>query len=251
MMKGVWRGMLERELVPIGTMSAQIAALLGTRIVAGEFRPGDTLPIESDLCQLYGVSRTVIREAVKNLSAKRLIDVSPKVGTRVLPFADWNLLDRDVLTWRLSAQFDAKIIEDIFEMRLCLEPRASFLAARDGTADDLRTIEDHYRELKDAFESNLAIEATSQADLAFHLAVIHASHNALFITVGGALKSALRVSSQMLQRHATRPAEDLAAHDAVRAAIASRSSPRAERAMEKLLVAARDRLLPLTVKAIS
>ena len=243
--------MLERDLMPIGTMSAQIAALLGTRIVAGEFRPGDTLPIESDLCQLYGVSRTVIREAVKNLSAKRLIDVSPKVGTRVLPFADWNLLDRDVLTWRLSAQFDAKIIEDIFEMRLCLEPRASFLAARDGTVEDLWAIEDHYRELKDAFESNLAIEATSQADLAFHLAVIHASHNALFITVGGALKSALRVSSQMLQRHATRPAEDLAAHDAVRAAIAARSSPRAALAMEKLLVAARDRLLPLTVKAAS
>ena len=243
--------MLERELVPVGTMSAQIAAILGTRIVSGEFRPGDTLPVENELCQHYGVSRTVIREAVKNLSAKRLIDVSPKVGTRVLPFADWNLLDRDVLTWRLSSQFDAKIIEDIFEMRLCLEPRASFLAARDGTEDDLRAIEHHYRELKDAFDSNLAIEATSQADLAFHLAVIHASHNALFITVGGALKSALRVSSQMLQRHATRPAEDLAAHDAVRAAIASRHSECSSRAMERLLVAARGRLLPLAVRAAS
>ena len=243
--------MLERDLVPIGTMSAQIAAILGTRIVAGEFRPGDTLPIESDLCQLYGVSRTVIREAVKNLSAKRLIDVSPKIGTRVLPFADWNLLDRDVLTWRLSAQFDAKIIEDIFEMRLCLEPRASFLAARDGSADDIAAIEHYFRELKSAFESNLAIEATSQADLAFHLAVINASHNGLFITVGGALKSALRVSSQMLQRHATRPAEDLAAHDAVRAAIAARQSQRAQRAMERLLGAARERLLPLTVQAAS
>ena len=66
----------------------------------------------------------MIREAVKDLSAKRLIEVSPKVGTRVLPFADWNLLDRDVLAWRLNAQFDAKIVQDIFEMRLCFEPRA-------------------------------------------------------------------------------------------------------------------------------
>lgn len=243
--------MLERELVPIGTMSAQIAAHLGTRIVAGEFRPGDTLPVENDLCQRYGVSRTVIREAIKNLSAKRLIDVSPKVGTRVLPFSDWSLLDRDVLTWRLSAQFDAKIIEDIFEMRLCLEPRASFLAARDGTAEDFQAIEQSYRELQAAFDSNLAIEATSQADLAFHLSVIKASHNALFVTVGGALRSALRVSSQMLQRHATRPAEDLAAHDDVRAAIAARDCPEASRAMERLLAAARDRLLPLTVQATS
>lgn len=239
--------MFERELIPIGTMSAQIAALLGARIVGGEFRPGDTLPVEAELCRAYGVSRTVVREAVKNLSAKRLIEVSPKVGTRVLPFAEWSLLDRDVLTWRLSAQFDAKIVADIFEMRLCLEPRASHLAARDGTAEDFAAVEYHYRELAQAFESNLAIEATAQAELAFHLAVIQASHNGLFVTVGSTLKSALRVSSQMLQRHAIRPAESLAAHDAVRAAILARDPERASRAMERLLRAARDRLLPLAV----
>jgi GntR family galactonate operon transcriptional repressor len=239
--------MFERELTPIGTMSAQIAALLGARIVGGEFRPGETLPVEAELCRAYGVSRTVVREAVKNLSAKRLVEVSPKVGTRVLPFAEWSLLDRDVLTWRLSAQFDAKIVADIFEMRLCLEPRASYLAARDGSAEDFAAVEHHYRELAQAFETNLAIEATAQAELAFHLAVIQASHNGLFVTVGSTLKSALRVSSQMLQRHAIRPAESLAAHDAVRAAILARDPERASRAMERLLRAARDRLLPLAV----
>ena len=239
--------MFERELTPIGTMSAQIAALLGARIVGGEFRPGETLPVEAELCRAYGVSRTVVREAVKNLSAKRLVEVSPKVGTRVLPFVEWSLLDRDVLTWRLSAQFDAKIVADIFEMRLCLEPRASYLAARDGSAEDFAAVEHHYRELAQAFEANLAIEATSQAELAFHLAVIQASHNGLFVTVGSTLKSALRVSSQMLQRHAIRPAESLAAHDAVRAAILARDPERASRAMERLLGAARDRLLPLAV----
>ena len=239
--------MFERELTPIGTMSAQIAALLGARIVGGEFRPGETLPVEAELCRAYGVSRTVVREAVKNLSAKRLVEVSPKVGTRVLPFAEWSLLDRDVLTWRLSAQFDAKIVADIFEMRLCLEPRASYLAARDGSAEDFAAVEHHYRELAQAFETNLAIEATAQAELAFHLAVIQASHNGLFVTVGSTLKSALRVSSQMLQRHAIRPAESLAAHDAVRAAILARDPERASRAMERLLGAARDRLLPLAV----
>ncbi|MDX7951175.1 FadR/GntR family transcriptional regulator [Lichenihabitans sp. Uapishka_5] len=239
--------MLERELVPIGTMSTQIAALLGSRIVGGEFRPGATLPVEAELCGIYGVSRTVIREAVKNLSAKRLIEVSPKVGTRVLPFADWNLLDRDVLTWRLSAQFDAKIVADIFEMRLCFEPRASFLAARDGTVEDFGAIEHHFHELARAFETDLTIEATAQAELAFHLAVIQASHNGLFVTVGSTFKSALRVSSQMLQRHAIQPAETLATHDAVRAAILARDPTGAADAMERLLHAARDRLLPLAV----
>ena len=66
-------------------------------------------------------------EAIKHLAGKRLIDVQPKIGTRVLPFNDWNLLDREVLAWRLNAQFDSKIVEDIFEMRLCFEPRACYL----------------------------------------------------------------------------------------------------------------------------
>ena len=88
------------------------------------------------------------------------------------------------------------------------------------------------------------IEAASQADLDFHLAIIHASHNGLFITVGGALKSALRVSSRMLARHAAAPVEDLALHDGVRAAIFDRDPEAAFRAMTGLLEAARARVLP-------
>ena len=243
--------MLERELVPVGTMSAQIAALLGARVVSGEFRPGTALPVENDLCQLYGVSRTVIREAVKTLAAKRLVAVSPKVGTRVLPFADWNLLDRDVLAWRLSAQFDSKIVEDIYELRLCFEPRASYLAAREGTDDDLRAIERCFEDLRHSHGRDLALEAAVQADLAFHLAVIHASHNGLFVTVGGAIKPALRASSRLLQRHPLRPAEHLASHDVVRAAISAREPASAARAMERLLISARDRLLPLTERPMA
>ena len=83
--------MFERQ-VTVGTMSAQVARIIGTRIVSGEFAPGDALPIENELCTAYGVSRSAIREAVKNLAAKRLIEVAPNVGTRVLPFDSWNLL---------------------------------------------------------------------------------------------------------------------------------------------------------------
>ena len=124
--------MFEREPL-VGTMTAQVAKIIGMRVVGGEFLPGDVLPVESDLCSAYGVSRTTVREAIKQLSSKRLIDVSPKIGTRVLPFADWNLLDRDVLAWRLHAQFDTKIIEDIYEMRLCFEPRACFWPPKPAT----------------------------------------------------------------------------------------------------------------------
>src|SRR5260370_4806380 len=118
----------------VSRMTAEVARMSGPRIVSGEFGPGDSLPIENELCRAYGVSRSTIREAVKNLSAKRLIEVSPKVGTRVLPFASWNLLDPDVLSWRLNAQFDNRIVEDLYEMRQCFEPRACYLAAPDGSS---------------------------------------------------------------------------------------------------------------------
>ena len=237
--------MLERELMPVGTMATQIARSLGTRIVSGEFTPGDLLPIESELCQIYGVSRTTVREAVKNLTAKRLIEVSPKVGTRVLPFADWNLLDRDVLEWRLNAQFDAEIVSDIFEMRLCFEPRAAYRAARDGSADDHRQITHHFEDLVAAYRDN-APRLASEASLEFHLAVIHASHNGLFVTIGSAVKSALRVSSELLQHHVADPEADVGFHEAVWRHITDREPQQAADAMDRLLVAARDRLIPLT-----
>lgn len=236
--------MLERDLVIGGTMSARIERSLGMRIVAGEFPPGGSLPVEGELCEIYGVSRTVIREAVKALIAKRLVEVSPRVGTRVLPFHDWNLLDRDVLAWRLSAQSDGKILQDIFEMRLCFEPRAAFLAARDGLAEDHAVIRRHCGELAAAYAEKLPPRDCAEAALAFHLGVINASRNGLFITIGSAVKSALRLSFDHPRGEATDPAEDVALHESVAAAVFARAGLEAAAAMERLLLNWQRRYLP-------
>ena len=253
-MQDVYEGgvMFEREPV-VGTMTAQVAKIVGMRIVSGEFAPGDVLPVESELCSAYGVSRTTIREAIKQLAGKRLIEVSPKIGTRVLPFSDWNLLDRDVLAWRLNAQFDSKIVEDIFEMRMCFEPRASFLAARHGSDEAFQLIERRYAELATAYtqtaeRGNSDIRAAADANLEFHMAIITISQNGMFITIGNAIKAALRVSSEMMQRQAAQPSEDLALHDAVRHHIVSRQADAAASAMTRLLQSSRDRMLRYTVK---
>jgi len=237
----------EREPL-VGTMSAQVAKILGTRIVSGEFRPGDALPVEGELCSAFGVSRTTIREAIKHLAGKRLIEVSPKIGTRVMPFNDWNLLDREVLAWRLNAQFDSKIVEDLFEMRLCFEPRASHLAALHGPDEDLLRIERRYDDLA-AAAAGSDVRAVAQADLEFHLIIINVSQNGMFITLGGAIKAALRVSAEMLHRHASHPGEDLALYNEVRRAIVARKPEAAAEAMRCLLEASRARLLPLTTKS--
>ena len=76
---------------------------IGVRIIRGDLSPGEPLPTEDELGSQLGVSRTVLREALKVLAAKRLVESRPKTGTRVLDRSDWNLLDPDVLAWHLEA----------------------------------------------------------------------------------------------------------------------------------------------------
>ena len=224
----------------VSTMSAQVARIIGTRIVSGEFGPGDSLPIEAELCQAYGVSRSTIREAVKHLAAKRLIEVAPKVGTRVLPFASWNLLDPEVLSWRLNAQFDSRIVEDLYEMRQCFEPRACYLAARDGTAEDLERISRCYSDML-ATRPTPALAATAETE--FHLSIIAATHNGLFVTIGGAVKTALRVSYALTQKGPGRPAMEMEPYETVLGAVLARRGEAASEAMRRLLELSRLRVL--------
>lgn len=236
--------MFEREPI-VGTMSVQVARILGMRIVGGEYRPGDLLPVEAELCAAIGVSRTTVREGVKMLSSKRLIEISPKTGTRVLPFSDWNLLDRDVLAWRLLAQFDTKIVQDIFEMRLCIEPRASALAAQQGSEDGLRAIERRYQDVRETLQQGGDMRLAAQADLEFHMTIINTSQNGMFITIGGAVKAALRVSSEMLHRLPEHPMRELSLYDDVRQSILRRDVDAASLSMTALLQASRVRLLSM------
>jgi len=76
---------------------------LGKRIVVGDLRPGDVLPREENLAESMDVSRTALREALKVLSAKGLIESRPRVGTRVRATHFWNQLDADVLSWRCAS----------------------------------------------------------------------------------------------------------------------------------------------------
>ena len=240
--------MFERE-ISVSTMSAQVARILGTRVVSGEFAPGASLPIESELCQAYGVSRSTIREAVENLAAKRLIEVAPKVGTRVLPFASWNLLDPDVLSWRLNAQFDRRIVEDLYEMRRVF--RTARLFPGGAGRDRERCRANPGEDFADMVSMLQAPVLAANAETEFHLAIIAATHNGLFLTIGGAVKTALRVSFSLMQKGAGRPAMDLAPYDRVVAAILARRGEEASEAMRKLLELSRLRVLEDALEATS
>lgn len=145
--------------------------------------------------------------------------------------------------WRLNAQFDSKIVEDIFEMRICFKPRASFLAARHGSDDDLQLIERRYRELASAYASPSAqsdVRATVEGTLVScgnrHDVAERHVHYDRQRDQGGA-----RVSSEMLYRQAAKPSEDIVLHDAVRCGNVSRQPEEASAAMTRLLEASHEK----------
>src|ERR1700761_1142001 len=114
-----------------------IVEQLGQAIVTGAYNASNTFPIEADLCKQFGASRSVLREAVKMLTAKGLLRARPRQGTSVEPEQHWNLLDPDVLRWLLERKFSLSLLAEFTEVRLEIEPMAAHLAARHATPDTI------------------------------------------------------------------------------------------------------------------
>ena len=111
---------------------------IGLGVASGTFALGSILPNDAEMMDRYGVSRTVLREALKTLEAKGLVEARAKVGTRVQPRSRWNLFDRQVLFWIFHAQPEPGFLESLIETRRSLEVQAAELAARRRTAEHVR-----------------------------------------------------------------------------------------------------------------
>ena len=222
--------------VMVGNLGTQVAALLGRRIVAGDLTPGTTLPTEAELCESFNVSRTTIREALKKLHGKGLIAGTTRSGTRVLPTGRWNQFDSDLLTWRLESGMDKELLQELYEIRFCFEPEACRFAAMHATD------EDHAR-IRQAYEAMVADKDFSprvmEADLEFHMAIVDATHNRFFVTLGQAVKTALRVSFSLLQSRPGIPENELVLHSAIADAIIAGRGEDAAQTMRDLIALAR------------
>ncbi len=212
---------------------------LGAAIVAGRYAVGATLPPEPTLCIELGVSRTVVREAVKSLVAKGLIHTGPKVGTRVMPSERWNWFDPDVITWQSKAGLSTEFIRDLQDLRLVVEPAAVKLAAARRTPEDLIEIEAAYAGMEKAvFEGGDYVTH----DLRFHQGLLRASHNRMLVQMSKALGALLRTSFEISTRKKNGPRSSLPLHRAVLDAVAAGQPARAERAVLVLINGAHDDL---------
>jgi DNA-binding FadR family transcriptional regulator len=223
---------------PRGGLHGQIVHSIGRQIVSGEIPPGEQLPATPEL----PASRTVLREAIKVLAAKGLVESRPKTGTRVRPRHAWNLLDPDVLAWHQDSASVAAFLMKLTEVRLIIEPAAAELAARRADAAEVQTIDEAYRGMEAALRGRARdYEAFDEADIRFHQAIVRACGNELLEQMGQVVYSALFLSFPATSRLPGRAKASLPEHRAILEAIREHHAWRARAAM-RLLVrsAARD-----------
>ncbi|TDB75525.1 FadR/GntR family transcriptional regulator [Micromonospora sp. KC723] len=167
-------------------LATAVTAELVQRIVRGIHPSGSPLPPEPVLCETFSVSRTVVREAVKILQEKGLVQVRQGTGTMVTPSAMWNILDELVLGATIAEDETLAILDDLVVTRRVLESDMANQAARladDETIERLRTLVDRMDELvgdPDTYHDH---------DRAFHDTVMQASGNRIARAVVRALES--------------------------------------------------------------
>lgn len=220
-------------------LADQVAQSIGEKILIGEFVPGQQLGDESSLCLDYSVSRTVVREAVKMLISKGMLEVRPRTGTRVLGVRHWQLLDRDVLLWHQSIPADPKRLSQLMELRQSIEPDAAMYAAGRRTDEDCEAL------LRALNMMEASVDKNSEyviADAQFHSAVLRAAHNQYLDALENAIFAGLLLSIRVTNPDFERNMTSLPLHKDIAEAVVQRDPAGAYDAMKTHLADSARRL---------
>jgi DNA-binding FadR family transcriptional regulator len=203
--------------VPSRNLHSLVLWDLGVAIVSGDFAEGAILPSDTELLARFSVSRTVLREALKTLAAKGMIEARARIGTRVLPRSRWNLFDADVLAWHFEAGPDVDFLRSVAEVRIGIELESAALAAERRSDEQAR----HLVDLANLMGDATTPEEFARADLAFHRAVAEAAGNPFMSSISTlvevALTAVFTISSPV--SNSAKLAETAAAHGAIADAI--------------------------------
>jgi DNA-binding FadR family transcriptional regulator len=194
-----------------------LAQQLGVAIVTGGHEPGSTLPGEVDLADHLGVSRSVVRESLRTLAAKGLVESRPKSGTKVRERQAWNMLDPELLGWMFEGAPPLTFVRSLFELRLIVEPAAAEFAAQKRTSQQLGRMG---HALEEMALHGLATDAGRAADQAFHALILEATGNELLVSLSASIAAAVRWTTFFKYRNSKHPRDPLPEHRALFDAIA-------------------------------
>ncbi|MEU1981781.1 FadR/GntR family transcriptional regulator [Nocardia sp. NPDC019395] len=174
--------------------------LLGSRIVDGTMAPGEILDLR-EIGARMDLSLTALREAIKVLAAKGLVDSRQRRGTFVRDRSEWNVLDSDVIRWRHSAGDASSMLDELAEVRAIVEPSAAGLAALRRTDEDLAAFEKALADM--AAAATGTAEQAAAADLAWHGLLLRAAHNEMLASMNVLVEPALMVRDSLVHNHTT------------------------------------------------
>ena len=210
----------------------KIARDLGEKIVLGHLKPGAVLDDGGNVSGQRRVSKTALREAIRVLIAKGLVESRPSVGTCVSTLDKWHLLDPDILSWMFAQEPSPHLLSSLFQLRLQIEPEAASLAARRRSQEQLDQMAAALQEMT---TETLRTAKGRLADQNFHTALLAASGNPFFNSLSSSVAAAVNWSAVFKNRSTGLERDPIPDHRQVYAAIAARDEVGARAAMRALL----------------
>ena len=212
----------------------QIVEEIETRILGGDLQPGEQLPPERELAEQFGVSRTAVREAIKALREKGLVDILAGRGTFITEPTSQAMRHSFGRILRLSHGDGAG---DLVAVRELLEPEIAFLAAQRAGEDHLQAMRKAVKAMDAALESPVQF---IEADLDFHLALAEGTGNVLIPFLIDPIVDLLREQRTRIFNVPGGPARGQVHHKRILAAVSSRDAKAARQAMRDHLKQVRD-----------
>ena len=218
---------------PTRNRTFSIVDRLGGAIVAGDYTEANPLPNEAELAQQFGVSRPILREAVKMLTSKGLVAARPRHGTWVTSESEWNFLDPDVLNWLLGRAYSPELLIQFTELRLAIEPQAAALAARRATPQAKAEVS---AALARMVAADRGEDDPLASDIAFHHSILLATRNRFYSEMTDFIDAALRLSIRRTNTYKGVATASVGEHKRVADAVLEGDTQAATEAMRGLLV---------------
>ncbi|WP_332645859.1 FadR/GntR family transcriptional regulator [Lysinibacillus sp. 54212] len=197
----------------------------------GDLLPGEKLPTERELASRFNVSRTSIREALRKLEIKGIIEIKQGSGS-FIKASESNTLGEELSSTIIKTE--KKRIYEMLELRQALEVECAFLAARRATSEDLERIS---LALEMMIRAKDDVELGIQADLSFHINIALASHNSIFLglfqTLSEHMHDTIRATRSQRLKDPERTQETIDEHKEIYLAIAAGEATQAKQLMEK------------------
>lgn len=212
------------------TLYGQIANLWRDRILSGEFKPGDVLPSEREIAAELDVSRIPVREAMKSLE---YLGVVRQVRGKGVVVQEADLGNALKVVGPLVTTITPKILDNLFEFRLLIEPYAAEQAAKFATAEEIARMADAIDRQRRTYLNN---EQAENVSFDFHHSVMMASHNEIVTIVSRFLSEVQHYSRHMTLWNEERRKNAYVEHNKIYQAILSRDPERACEAMYRHLL---------------